>query len=100
MSSKVLKLFALGVLCGLLVTPLLLDIFLKKHTPETEVIPPAGFPTGTPGNSAPPFALAACVGKQFGESCELSNGTTTISGICTQSGDQLACGPSLPTQQK
>lgn len=99
MSNKVLKLFALGVICGLLITPLLLDVFNLERNQTTETKLPEGFPTGTPGNSAPPAALAACATKNFGESCTLIIGTTTISGVCSKSGDVLACGPSVPTRE-
>lgn len=47
-------------------------------------------PVGTPGNSAPLFALEACINKELGDECDLGEET----GICSASGDRLACGPS------
>lgn len=100
MTPQVLKLFALGVICGLLLTPLMLDVFnLKRgHTDTDTHVRTGEFPTGTPANSAPPMALSACTNKSFGESCTFGSGSSTVTGLCSWSGDALACGPSLPTQ--
>ena len=52
--------------------------------------------TNTPGNSAPPFAITACVNKNLGDECQFIISDETINGVCFSSGDTLACGYKNP----
>ena len=53
-------------------------------------------PTETPGSSAPPFALEACVNKTQDETCNFEYASETYNGICAVTGTELACTPALP----
>lgn len=68
-----------------------------SHKPIVIDTPP---PTITPlQNSAPSAAITACEKNALGDSCDFILGEKNISGVCSQSGQVLACGPSIPTQQ-
>jgi hypothetical protein len=108
MSAKTTRLFILGIITGVCFTTVFFAWFINPNSdnsdsdtlPETASQTFMPLPEGDPGNSAPSFALAACSDLQAGDNCTLENGTTTIDGVCYVSGDQLACGltmPSMPT---
>ncbi len=93
------------IIAILLLTVLAAGVLLSRSNTELETNQETGAPEVTDtmsappatepvGNSAPPFALAACAGKAVGDSCELGENESTVAGMCHPSGDQLACGPS------
>lgn len=53
-------------------------------------------PTGNPGQSAPTEAVEACWDKQEADTCTFSYNASALEGICTTSGEELACTPRMP----
>lgn len=50
-------------------------------------------PQGNPGQSAPQQTINACIHKTLGETCTFSLNGPEMDGVCSQSGEDLACGP-------
>jgi len=66
----------------------------NDHDHEHEEMP---MPTGNPGQSAPPQTIIACADKIIGDACVFTLGGPEVEGVCSASGDELACGPTAVT---
>jgi hypothetical protein len=53
-------------------------------------------PLGTPGQSAPAAAVETCATKKIDDLCAFKLAEKNLEGVCSLSGDELACTPILP----
>ena len=76
--------------------------FLGLHAQEEVIINDTAtvleVPTGNPGQSAPPTAVAACEDMSQKDICSFELSGNSYEGICTPSGDELACTPGFPDE--